>query len=71
MKWRNIVESNVFGVCSYLGQKMGVASRRVRLYFIYSTFLTFGSPVVLYLAAAFWLNLKSYLRDRILPVWDN
>jgi phage shock protein C len=68
--WRWMVETRVFGVCSYLGEKMGIAGRRIRLYFIYATFLTFGSPVVIYLATAFWINLRDYLKERILPVWD-
>jgi len=49
---------------------MGIAGRSVRLYFIYATFLTFGSPVVVYLAAAFWLNVRAYVRRRVLSVWD-
>ncbi len=68
--WRMIIESRVFGVCSYLGEKMGVAGRRVRLYFIYASFITFGSPVIIYLVAAFWLNVQAYVRHRILPIWD-
>jgi phage shock protein C len=68
--WRMIIESRVFGVCSYLGEKMGVAGRRIRLYFIYASFITFGSPVIIYLVAAFWLNVRAYVRHRILPIWD-
>lgn len=70
LRWRHLIETPVFGVCSYLGERMGVAGRRVRLHFIYATCLTFGSPVVFYLAAAFWLNVRTYLRERVLPVWD-
>jgi phage shock protein PspC (stress-responsive transcriptional regulator) len=57
------VESNSFGVCRYLGDKMGLKESRVRLYFIYTSFATFGSPIILYLATAFWLNIKKYLRE--------
>ena len=56
------IEKSSFGVCSYLGQKIGIASSKVRLYFIYTSFVAFGSPIVLYLAVAFWINIKSYLR---------
>lgn len=70
LRWRHFIETPVFGVCSYLGERMGVAGRRVRLHFIYATCLTFGSPVVFYLAGAFWLNVRRYLRERVLPVWD-
>jgi len=56
------VEKSVFGVCSYLAQKMGVRSARVRVYFIYLTFATLGSPILIYLVTAFWLNVKKYIR---------
>ncbi|MBT8189836.1 MAG: PspC domain-containing protein [Saprospiraceae bacterium] len=59
---RHIVEKSVFGVCSYIGKQIGIRSSRVRLYFIYLSFVTLGSPIILYLILAFWLNLKKYLR---------
>jgi len=59
---RQFLERSAFGVCTYIGDKIGVASSRVRLYFIYLSFLTMGSPIVLYLIAAFWLNIKAYLK---------
>lgn len=57
------IEKSVFGVCSYLAQKMGVRSARVRVYFIYLTFATLGSPILIYLATAFWLNVRKYIRS--------
>lgn len=42
---------------------MGVKSSRVRMYFIYLSCLTLGSPLLLYLFAAFWLNLRNYLNE--------
>lgn len=59
---RNIVEKSVFGVCSALGLKMGIAVSRVRLYFLYLSFVTLGSPIIFYLILAFWLNFRRYLR---------
>jgi phage shock protein PspC (stress-responsive transcriptional regulator) len=56
------LEQQLFGVCTYIGEKMGVAISSIRLYFIYISFLTLGSPVVVYLFMAFWLNLRKYLR---------
>ena len=56
------IEKSAFGVCQYLADKIGVRTERVRLYFIYASFFTFGSPVILYFVLAFWLNIKSYLR---------
>lgn len=59
---RSIIEKYSFGVCSYLGAKMGLQSSRVRLYFIYTSFVTLGSPIIIYLVVAFWLNIKSYIK---------
>lgn len=58
-----------FGVCSRLGEKLGVASSSIRLFFIYASFITFGSPVIIYLALAFVMNFRKYLRRRN-PIWD-
>lgn len=59
---RNFVEKSVFGVCSTIGSRMGIRTSRVRLYFIYLSFVTFGSPILIYLFMAFWLNLRKYMR---------
>jgi len=59
--FRHFVEGHVFGVCAWLGDKMGVPSTTIRKYFIYLSCLTMGSPVVIYLFMAFWLNLREYI----------
>jgi len=61
-KLTRYIERNSFGVCNYIAMKIGLRSSRVRLYFIYASFVTFGSPIVLYLAIAFWMNIKQYLK---------
>jgi len=61
---KDILERSAFGVCSYLGEKMGVATSRVRLYFIYLSCATLGSPVLIYLFLAFWLNIRQHIRGR-------
>jgi phage shock protein PspC (stress-responsive transcriptional regulator) len=58
---KQFVEWHVFGVCSYIGEKMGVASSTIRKYFIYISFLTMGSPIIIYLFIAFWMNIKNYI----------
>ena len=65
-----MLEKSAFGVCAYLGRKMGVASSRVRVYFIYFSFATLGSPVILYLVTAFWLNVRDYIRSRKNIIWE-
>jgi phage shock protein C len=63
------VEKRVYGVCSYLGERFGISSSRIRLYFIYTSFITMGSPVIIYLIVAFWLNLKKYIKSNK-TIWD-
>jgi len=67
---RHLIETGVFGVCSRLADKMGIASQRVRLWFVYISFLGMGSPVILYMILAFWMNLKRYVRDKVSPLRD-
>lgn len=66
---QHFFESNAFGVCTRLGEKLGIATSSIRLFFIYASFLTFGSPVILYLALVFVMNMRKHLRKRK-PVWD-
>ncbi|MEY3397495.1 MAG: hypothetical protein RL220_89 [Bacteroidota bacterium] len=47
-------ERNAFGVCTWLAGRMAVRVHKVRLWFIYLSFLTFGSPVFVYLVLMFW-----------------
>lgn len=70
--FRGIVEKNVFGVCQWWGERFSIKSSRIRLYFIYVSFITLGSPVLLYLAMAFLLEHKNYLKGLVRKkrVWD-
>lgn len=67
---KNILEKTAFGVCSYLGEKLGIATTRVRLYFIYLSFVALGSPVIFYLFVAFWLNIKAYIKQKRNAIWE-
>lgn len=66
----HLLQRSAFGVCSYLGEKMGVPISRVRVYFIYLSFVTLGSPIVMYLFAAFWLNVRDYIRQSRNALWS-
>ncbi|HEY1031737.1 MAG TPA: PspC domain-containing protein [Flavipsychrobacter sp.] len=61
---KNFIEWKAFGVCSAIGEKLGVATSRIRLWFIYISFLTLGSPLIVYMILAFWMNLKNYILMR-------
>jgi len=69
-KLQNFFEDKAFGVCTRLGEKLGIATSSIRLFFIYTSFLTFGSPVIIYLALAFIMNIRKHLRRRSNSVWD-
>jgi len=60
-KIREFLELHAFGVCSAMGDKLGIASSRIRMWFIYISFLTLGSPVIVYMVLAFWMNIKNYI----------
>ena len=64
------IESQAFGVCTKLGEKLGFATSSIRLTFIYVSFLTMGSPVLIYLMLAFWMNVRTHLRRERSTIWD-
>lgn len=66
---QNFFEQYAFGVCTFLGEKLGLASSSIRLFFIYLSFLTLGSPIVVYLSLAFILDMRRHLRKRS-TIWD-
>lgn len=68
-KIQDFFESQAFGVCTHLGEKLGVATSSIRLFFIYTSFITFGSPLIIYLSIAFVMNMRKHLRKRK-PIWD-
>jgi len=59
---QNFLESQTFGVCTKLGEKLDIPLSSIRIFFIYASFLTFGSPVILYLGLAWIMNLRKYMR---------
>jgi phage shock protein PspC (stress-responsive transcriptional regulator) len=58
---KQFIEWQAFGVCTAIGEKMGIATARIRMWFIYISFLTLGSPVIVYMIMAFWMNMKRYI----------
>jgi phage shock protein PspC (stress-responsive transcriptional regulator) len=60
-KIREFLELSAFGVCNAIGEKLGIASSKIRMWFIYISFLTMGSPLIIYMILAFWVNIKSYV----------
>jgi phage shock protein C len=67
---QDFFEEHAFGVCTRLGEKLGIATSGIRLFFIYASFLTFGSPVIIYLSLAFVMNIRKHLRRRNSTIFD-
>ncbi len=67
---RGFIEPRVFGVCSFFGDFFGIPSYHIRLFFVYASFVTLGSPILIYLGLAFLLNLHKYMKSRRSSVWD-
>jgi len=66
-------EQQAFGVCAWLGNKLGIRSTTIRMYFIYLSFFTFGSPIIIYFILAFLLeNKRIFSRNKYKRrhLWD-
>ncbi len=67
---RYFIEWKLFGVCTAIGEKMGISVTRIRTWFVYISFLTMGSPLIIYFVLAFWMNIKRYIKAaRRNPLW--
>ncbi len=63
-------EQQSFGVSTYLANKFNMSTTKVRLFFIYASFLAVGFPILIYLLAAVVLDIRSYIKKIRLRVWD-
>jgi len=63
-------EKQTFGVCTWLGDKLHMKTSQIRLFFIYASFLTLGSPLIVYLHMAFILRIKRFMQSSRSRVWD-
>lgn len=64
-------ERQAFGVCDWWGERLNIPSSNIRIFFIYTSFLTIGSPLIVYLVMAFWMKLgKMIAKKKRGSVWD-
>ncbi|CAN5387229.1 hypothetical protein BH11BAC2_BH11BAC2_20830 [soil metagenome] len=64
-------ERQAFGVCEWWGDRLGIPSSNIRLFFVYTSFLTIGSPIILYMVMGFWKRLREMVGQRERKkVWD-
>ena len=68
-KIQNFFEKKTFGVCTRLGEKLDIPISSIRIFFIYASFITFGSPVIVYLGLAWIINLRKHFRRRRNVLW--
>ncbi|WP_375586013.1 PspC family transcriptional regulator [Cyclobacterium xiamenense] len=61
-------QGSAFGVCSKLGEKLHFPIDSIRLFFIYSSFITLGSPIILYVSMAMLMKLRTYFRRMNNPI---
>lgn len=57
-------EMRSYGVCEWWAIKLGIRTSKVRLGFIYASFIALGSPLFIYLAMAWILEHKHYFKSK-------
>jgi phage shock protein PspC (stress-responsive transcriptional regulator) len=60
-KVKHFIEWQAYGVCTAIGERLGIATSRIRTWFVYISFLTLGSPLIIYFVLAFLRNIKQYI----------
>jgi phage shock protein C len=63
-------EKQSFGVCTYLAARFNMSIGKIRLFFIYSSFLAVGFPIIFYVMAALILDVRHYMKRIRQRVWD-
>ncbi|KAB2809736.1 PspC domain-containing protein [Phaeocystidibacter luteus] len=63
-------ERRGFEVCHRFGERLGIRPSRIRLFFIYASFVALGSPIFIYLALAFLLRLKDEVSQKRASIFD-
>jgi len=64
------LEQRSFGVCTYLGERLGISISKIRLFFIYTSFLAVGFPIIFYLLAGIVLDMRNYVKRIRHKIWD-
>lgn len=57
-------ERQSFGVCNYIADRFNISTSKLRLFFIYSSFIAVGFPVIFYLVGVLLLNIRMYFKQR-------
>ncbi|EIM78444.1 hypothetical protein A3SI_02738 [Nitritalea halalkaliphila LW7] len=65
---KHFFEDRAFGVCAKLGERLRFPIDSIRLFFIYASFVTLGSPVIVYVSLAMMMKVRKYIRKMNNPV---
>ncbi|WP_442588292.1 PspC domain-containing protein [Pedobacter sp. AW31-3R] len=71
--YQNIItffEKRSFGVCTYIAERLDISTSKIRLFFIYSSFLAVGFPIVFYVMAGIVLDIRHYIKRIRIRIWD-
>ncbi len=63
-------ERHSFGVCTYLGERFHISIAKIRLFFIYSSFLAVGFPLIFYFFAGIVLDFRNYIKKTRTSITD-
>jgi phage shock protein PspC (stress-responsive transcriptional regulator) len=63
-------EKQAFGVLTRYANKIGVSVSSVRVLFIYASFITLGSPLVIYFIMLFFLRLKDSFYNKKRSIFE-
>ena len=69
-KFITFFEKRSFGVCTYVGERLNISISKIRLFFIYSSFLAVGFPLIFYVSAALVLDIRHYIKRRRSGILD-
>jgi len=64
-------ERQSFGVCTFIGEKFHISIQKLRLFFIYLSFLSVGFPLIIYFFAAFVLDFRNYVKGVRRRYWES
>ncbi|MEE2700412.1 MAG: PspC domain-containing protein [Bacteroidota bacterium] len=60
---RNFFNKQIFGVCSWWAERLGIKASFIRLFFIYATFSN-ALTILIYLFMIFLLRISQHLKYR-------
>jgi len=57
-------EKYSFGVCTYFAEKFKLSLSKVRLFFIYISFISIGMPIIFYFLAFIALDIRKFVKHK-------